>query len=235
MSTHHVAWFRRRSSKGFLYALPVTVFVVALFIVPLAMVVWMSFSDWTLIGGFRGPNFPDNFSTPVNEAGVQYGVLNDPKLFKAIGFTLKYTAIVTVILLGLALAHRAARAGGDALELGPAHGDPGPERARARERVAALLRPLHAELRTAQPDPDGARASPTSRSRSSARPTAPSGRPSCSSSGGTPGFYMLILLVGPAGDLAGALRGGTHRRREPLADLPRASRCRCCGRRSRSP
>ncbi len=63
----------------------------------------MSLSDWTLIGGFRGPNFPDNFSTPANDAGVSYGVLNDPKLMAAIGFTLKYTAIVTVVLLGLAL------------------------------------------------------------------------------------------------------------------------------------
>ncbi len=103
MSTNRIAWYRRRSTKGMLYALPVTVFVIVLFIIPLGMVVWMSFSDWTLIGGFRGPNFPDNFSSPPTETGIQYGVLNDPKLFKAIGFTLKYTAIVTVVLLGLAL------------------------------------------------------------------------------------------------------------------------------------
>ena len=103
MSTNRIVWYRRRSTKGMLYALPVTVFVVALFIIPLGMVVWMSLSDWTLIGGFQGPNFPDNFSTPVTDTGIQYGVLNDPKLFAAIGFTLKYTAIVTVVLLGLAL------------------------------------------------------------------------------------------------------------------------------------
>jgi multiple sugar transport system permease protein len=104
MSTNHLVWYRRRSAKGMLYALPVTVFVAALFVIPLGMVIWMSLSDWTLIGGFLGTNFPNNFSTPVNDAGVSYGVLNDPKLWPAIGFTLKYTAIVTVVLLGLALA-----------------------------------------------------------------------------------------------------------------------------------
>jgi multiple sugar transport system permease protein len=96
-------WHRRRSTKGFLYVLPVVAFVVVLFVVPLLMVVQMSFSDWTLIGGFRGINFPDNFSTPPNDSGVAYGVLNDPNLAKAIQFTLVYTVVVTVVMLALAL------------------------------------------------------------------------------------------------------------------------------------
>jgi multiple sugar transport system permease protein len=96
-------WHRRRSTKGMLYALPVTVFVAVMFILPLLMVVQMSFSDWTLIGGFQGINIPDNFSTPPNDSGIAYGVLNDPNLWNAIRFTLVYTVIVTVVMLSLAL------------------------------------------------------------------------------------------------------------------------------------
>jgi multiple sugar transport system permease protein len=111
MATRHAAvpvrarppWHRRRSTTGLFYALPVVLFVVLLFVVPLLMVVQMSFSDWTLIGGFRGINFPDNFSTPPNDSGVAYGVLNDPNLAKAIQFTLVYTFVVTVVMLALAL------------------------------------------------------------------------------------------------------------------------------------
>ena len=61
----------------------------------------------------------------------------------------------------------------------------------------------------------------------------PCGRRCSSSSGATPGFYMLLMLVGPAGHPRRRLRGGPHRRRHPLADVPAASRSRCCGRRSR--
>jgi multiple sugar transport system permease protein len=110
MATRHAAvpvrtrppWHRRRSTTGLFYALPVVLFVVLLFVVPLLMVVQMSFSDWTLIGGFRGINFPDNFSTPPNDSGVAYGVLNDPNLAKAIQFTLVYTFVVTVVMLASA-------------------------------------------------------------------------------------------------------------------------------------
>jgi multiple sugar transport system permease protein len=83
--------------------MPVVVFVVLLFVVPLVMVVQMSFSDWSLIGGYRGINFPDNFSTPRNDSGIAYGVLNDPNLAKAVQFTLVYTFVVTVVMLALAL------------------------------------------------------------------------------------------------------------------------------------
>ena len=96
-------WHRRRSTIGMLYATPITVFVLLLFVLPLIMVVVMSFSDWKLIGGFQGINFPDNYAEPANEAGIAYGVLNDPNLFNAIGFTIKYTVLVTVIMLALAL------------------------------------------------------------------------------------------------------------------------------------
>lgn len=96
-------WHRRRSTHGLLYASPVVLFVVALFVLPLIMVVAMSFSDWSLIGGFQGFNFPDNYATPPNDAGIAYGVLNDPNLWNAIRFTLIYTVVITVVMLALAL------------------------------------------------------------------------------------------------------------------------------------
>lgn len=84
---------RRRSLLGMAYAAPAALFVVLLFIVPLITVGRMSLSDWTLLGGDRGINAPDNFVT----------VINEPLLWQSIVFTLTYTVIVGVIVLGLAL------------------------------------------------------------------------------------------------------------------------------------
>ena len=53
----------------------------------------MSASDWKLLGGDKGINFPTN-----------YGALNNNPLFwPAIEFTIRYTVIVTVLLIGLGL------------------------------------------------------------------------------------------------------------------------------------
>jgi multiple sugar transport system permease protein len=53
----------------------------------------MSGSDWPLLSGNQGPNFPENYVDAVNL-----------RLFwDSIGFTLLYTVITTVILIGLGL------------------------------------------------------------------------------------------------------------------------------------
>jgi multiple sugar transport system permease protein len=86
-----------RSWQGWLYAAPATAVLVVLFIVPLGLAVWMSLNDWPLLGDVRGVNFPDNYTR----------VPDDELFLNAVGFTLKYTAIITVVLLllsfGLAL------------------------------------------------------------------------------------------------------------------------------------
>ena len=95
-----VAKSRRRRTgfggpvQGWLYAAPTAIFVALLFVVPLVLVVQMSGSDWPLLSGNRGINFPDNYVAAV-----------DHRLFwDSIRFTLLYTVITTVILIGLGLA-----------------------------------------------------------------------------------------------------------------------------------
>jgi multiple sugar transport system permease protein len=88
------AWTRRRQLTGVAYALPTVFFVVVFFILPLLLVGQMSASDWKLLTGDKGINFPTN-----------YGALNSSPLFwPAIEFTIRYTVIVTVLLIGLGLA-----------------------------------------------------------------------------------------------------------------------------------
>jgi multiple sugar transport system permease protein len=87
------AWTRRRQLTGATYALPTLVFVIVFFILPLLLVGQMSASDWKLLTGDKGINFPTN-----------YGALNSSPLFwPAIEFTIRYTVIVTVLLIGLGL------------------------------------------------------------------------------------------------------------------------------------
>jgi multiple sugar transport system permease protein len=74
-----------------------------LFVVPLALMLWMSFNHWPLLGASK-PN------------GVQnYRALKDPVFLKATVFTLKYTAVTTVVLslfaFGLALLVQYSRRG----------------------------------------------------------------------------------------------------------------------------
>jgi multiple sugar transport system permease protein len=75
------------------YALPTLVFVVVFFIAPLVLVAQMSASDWKLLTGDKGINFPQN-----------YGALNgNPLFWPAVEFTIRYTVVVTVLLIGLGL------------------------------------------------------------------------------------------------------------------------------------
>lgn len=84
---------RRPSRQGWAYAAPTALFVVIFFVIPIGIVARMSVSDWGLFAGYRGINAPKNFSD----------VLDDRLFWPAVGFTVKYTLVTTVILLALAL------------------------------------------------------------------------------------------------------------------------------------
>jgi multiple sugar transport system permease protein len=86
-------WWRRRNLIGMAYAAPTAVMVAVFFVVPLLLVAQMSASDWTLLAGDRGLNFPGNYS----------GVASDRLFWPAVRFTIQYTVIVTVLLIGLGL------------------------------------------------------------------------------------------------------------------------------------
>jgi multiple sugar transport system permease protein len=83
----------RHALLGWFYATPTAVFVVALFVIPLLLVVKMSVSRWPLLAGDQGINAPDNFSKAVNHRFFTDSVI----------FTIKYTVLATVLLLVLGL------------------------------------------------------------------------------------------------------------------------------------
>jgi len=90
---HEVRRRRREDVRGWAWATPATVLLVLLYIAPIVLVVIMSVSKWSLLGGNQGVNFPGNYSK----------VLTDPLLGQAVWFTLKYTVITTLIVMPLAL------------------------------------------------------------------------------------------------------------------------------------
>lgn len=87
---------RGRALSGWLYAAPTAVFVFALFVLPLLLVLRMSASDWPLLSGNQGVNFPTNYHKAVSNRFFADSVV----------FTIKYTVLATVLLtaLGLGLA-----------------------------------------------------------------------------------------------------------------------------------
>ncbi len=85
--------YRRQAVKGWLYATPTTVFVVVLFLVPLFLVIRMSLSRWPLLTGNQGFNAPDNYVKVIHNRFFADSVV----------FTLKYTVLATVLLIGLGL------------------------------------------------------------------------------------------------------------------------------------
>jgi multiple sugar transport system permease protein len=83
---------RSRSLQGIGYATPTAVIVGVFFLLPLGLVFWMSVNRWPLLGSPE-VNFPDN-----------YADIPDNQLFlDSVVFTIKYTAIVTVLLSAIAL------------------------------------------------------------------------------------------------------------------------------------
>ncbi|MFM9445641.1 carbohydrate ABC transporter permease [Streptomyces acidiscabies] len=86
-------WWRTRAAQGIGYATPTALFVAVFFVFPLVLVAQMSLSDWPLLAGDRGGNAPENYTD----------VTGSSLFWPAVRFTLLYTAVVTVVLLGLAL------------------------------------------------------------------------------------------------------------------------------------
>jgi len=84
---------RAQSARGWAYAAPTAVFVLVFFVLPVLLVGQMSASDWPLLAGNQGVNFPENFEDAVNHRFF----------WDSIVFTLKYTVIATVLLIGLGL------------------------------------------------------------------------------------------------------------------------------------
>jgi multiple sugar transport system permease protein len=84
---------RRHALTGWLFATPTALFVLLLFVLPLLLVLQMSASDWPLLSGNQGVNFPENYATAI-----------DNRFFwDSVVFTLKYTVLTTIILLALSL------------------------------------------------------------------------------------------------------------------------------------
>jgi multiple sugar transport system permease protein len=81
----------RRPTTGLLFVAPTAVIVAGLFVVPLAILVYMSFTDWPLLAG-PTPNGLQNY----RDLG------SDDRFLGAITFTLVYTAITTVVLFAVA-------------------------------------------------------------------------------------------------------------------------------------
>jgi multiple sugar transport system permease protein len=89
-------WKSRKRSRqllGMLYAAPTALFVAVFFIVPLVLVTRMSASQWPLLSGDHGINFPTNYTA----------IEANSLLWPAIWFTIEYTVIVTVLLIGMGL------------------------------------------------------------------------------------------------------------------------------------
>ncbi len=86
-------WHRRRRLMGFAYTLPTLVFVAVLFIAPLVLVGRMSLSTWPLLTGAGDWNFPKNFDS----------IWRNRLFWPAVVFTIEYTVLVTVLLIGLGL------------------------------------------------------------------------------------------------------------------------------------
>ncbi|WP_432543492.1 carbohydrate ABC transporter permease [Kineococcus sp. SYSU DK002] len=75
---------------GFLLTLPALAFVVVFVLVPLVFAVYMSLTNWPLIGSYEFIGF-----------GNYAAVASDPVFWKSVGYTVLYTAIVTLPILAL--------------------------------------------------------------------------------------------------------------------------------------
>ncbi|MFL5675843.1 MAG: carbohydrate ABC transporter permease [Chloroflexota bacterium] len=79
---------RRRKLTGLIYLAPAVVFVLVFVAYPVAQMVRISFTNWSLI-------------TPPKDVGLGNftAALNDAKFWRALGYTLKYTIFITPILM----------------------------------------------------------------------------------------------------------------------------------------
>ena len=79
--------------QGWAYTSPTMIFVILLFVLPLLLVLQMSGSNWPLLSGNQGINLPTNYQKAVTSRFFVDSII----------FTLKYTALATVLLIGLGL------------------------------------------------------------------------------------------------------------------------------------
>jgi multiple sugar transport system permease protein len=86
-------YYLRRQLAGFVYSVPTLIFVVVLFVTPLVLAARMSLSTYGLLTGPGDFNFPKNFAA----------ISRNQLFWPAVWFTLEYTVIVTVLLIGLGL------------------------------------------------------------------------------------------------------------------------------------
>ncbi len=86
-------WWGLRQLLGIAYALPTLAFVAVFFLTPLVLVAKMSLSSWPLLTGDSGLNFPKNY----------VAILTNQLFVPAVVFTIEYTVLVTVLLIGLGL------------------------------------------------------------------------------------------------------------------------------------
>jgi multiple sugar transport system permease protein len=83
----------RRQLVGFAYTIPTLIFVAVLFLTPLVLAARMSLSSWGLLTGQGDFTFPKNF----------VAISRNQLFWPAVIFTVEYTVIVTVLLLGIGL------------------------------------------------------------------------------------------------------------------------------------
>jgi multiple sugar transport system permease protein len=93
-SSPRAGWRRRHQLFGVVYAMPTIAFVAVFFLTPLLLVAQMSLSSWPLLTGNKGLNYPKNF----------VAIWNNQLFWPAVVFTIEYTVLVTVLLIGLGLA-----------------------------------------------------------------------------------------------------------------------------------
>jgi multiple sugar transport system permease protein len=79
-----------RPATGFLYVLPALLFVGLLTLYPFGQLVYMSLHNWSLLGGASFIGLRNYFRA-----------FDDAFAWAALGFTLKYTLLITPILMGL--------------------------------------------------------------------------------------------------------------------------------------
>nr|WP_246225547.1 sugar ABC transporter permease [Rhizobium daejeonense] len=76
---------------GLAFIAPSMVFIIGLFVIPLAMTIWMSFYHWPLLGRRKFIGL-ENYVE----------LLGDTQLWHSLGFTLLYTVLVTAAILAVA-------------------------------------------------------------------------------------------------------------------------------------
>ncbi|MGX6604050.1 carbohydrate ABC transporter permease [Micromonosporaceae bacterium Da 78-11] len=80
----------RRSLHGFAFVAPAMTVVAGLFVVPLGILIFMSFMDWPLISNDVHPNGVANYTD----------ILSNDVLLSALKFTVVYTILTTVLVFG---------------------------------------------------------------------------------------------------------------------------------------